>query len=376
MITIAVTKAYAIVTSRELLTSGMSNVAQVAFTFSSDWEGLNKTAVWTDGTVTVDVSDASWSNNICNIPHEVLTTSGRIVRVGIYGTDGSTTVLPTIWAEIGRVRGGADPSGDPSVTPTPTVQAQLLAAASAAGQAKTDALDAQSAAESAKTAATQQATNATNANTAAQQAKADAQAAASTATAAAAAMQECAAYSSTKAYAVGNMATYNGSTYRCTTACTGVVPTTTSNWLLIAAKGTDGQDAGDMLKSTYDTNNNGKVDNAEALDGHAASYFVPANTAITGATHTKVTYDAKGLVTGGADATTADIADSTNRRYCTDAQKTVISNTSGKNTGDQNAAGVNISDAGGYFTGTTVETALQEIGSTLNGLDAELEGML
>lgn len=61
---------------------------------------------------------------------------------------------------------------------------------------------------------------------------------------------------------------------------------------------------------------------------------VDENTAITGATKTKVTYDAKGLVTAGADATTADIADSTNRRYVTDAQSTVIGNTSGTNTGD------------------------------------------
>lgn len=61
---------------------------------------------------------------------------------------------------------------------------------------------------------------------------------------------------------------------------------------------------------------------------------VDENAAITGATKTKITYDAKGLVTAGADATTADIADSTNKRYVTDAQLTVIGNTSGTNTGD------------------------------------------
>ena len=49
--------------------------------------------------------------------------------------------------------------------------------------------------------------------------------------------------------------------------------------------------------------------------------FVAANAAITGATKTKLTYDAKGLVTAGADATTADIAPSTDRNYVTDAQK-------------------------------------------------------
>jgi hypothetical protein len=61
---------------------------------------------------------------------------------------------------------------------------------------------------------------------------------------------------------------------------------------------------------------------------------VDENAAITGATKTKITYDSKGLVTAGADATTADIADSTDKRYVTDAQLTVIGNTSGTNTGD------------------------------------------
>jgi hypothetical protein len=66
-----------------------------------------------------------------------------------------------------------------------------------------------------------------------------------------------------------------------------------------------------------------------ALDGK-----VDKNTAITGATKTKITYDSKGLVTAGADATTVDIADSSNKRYVTDAQLVVIANTSGTNTGD------------------------------------------
>jgi len=73
------------------------------------------------------------------------------------------------------------------------------------------------------------------------------------------------------------------------------------------------------------------------LDGIApnANVGVIPNAPITGATKTKITYDNKGLVTAGADATTADIADSTNKRYVTDANLTVINNTSGTNTGDQ-----------------------------------------
>ena len=61
---------------------------------------------------------------------------------------------------------------------------------------------------------------------------------------------------------------------------------------------------------------------------------VDENIGIAGATKTKITYDAKGLVTSGADATTADVADSTNKRYVTDANLTVIGDTSGVNTGD------------------------------------------
>lgn len=63
--------------------------------------------------------------------------------------------------------------------------------------------------------------------------------------------------------------------------------------------------------------------------------ILTANTPITPATKTKITYDANGLVTAGADATTADIADSSNKRYVTDAQLVVIGNTSGTNSGNE-----------------------------------------
>ena len=83
------------------------------------------------------------------------------------------------------------------------------------------------------------------------------------------------------------------------------------------------------VDNTSDANKPVSTATQTALDGK-----VDENATITGATKTKITYDAKGLVTSGADATTADIADSTNKRYVTDAQATVIGNTSGTNTGD------------------------------------------
>ena len=47
---------------------------------------------------------------------------------------------------------------------------------------------------------------------------------------------------------------------------------------------------------------------------------IDKNVDIVAATHTKITYDVRGLVTSGADATTADFADSTDKRFVTDAE--------------------------------------------------------
>lgn len=87
---------------------------------------------------------------------------------------------------------------------------------------------------------------------------------------------------------------------------------------------------------------------------------VDENAAITGATKTKITYDSKGLVTSGADATTADIADSTNKRYVTDANLVVIGNTSGTNTGDNATnsqySGLAASKQDTLVSGTNIKT--------------------
>jgi hypothetical protein len=101
---------------------------------------------------------------------------------------------------------------------------------------------------------------------------------------------------------------------------------------------------------------------------------VDENSAITGATKTKVTYDAKGLVTAGADATTADIADSSNKRYVTDAQQTVIGNTSGTNSGDQTSI-VGITGTKAQFDTAVTDGNIvytDAIGSTVQAYDADL----
>jgi hypothetical protein len=88
------------------------------------------------------------------------------------------------------------------------------------------------------------------------------------------------------------------------------------------------------------------------------SLKVASNIVITPGVHTKITYDAKGLVTAGVDATTADIADSLDKRYITDAQKTSLASLSGINTGDETQAtiksklGAASASLDGYLTST------------------------
>lgn len=105
----------------EPLTSGM--VGQpIEFEYSTDFDGLALTAVFTNGKKTVDVLNP---DKQCVIPHEVLDTVGAVVKVGIYAVKGNELVIPTVYATIGIVLKGADPSGDVSADPTLPVWAQI-----------------------------------------------------------------------------------------------------------------------------------------------------------------------------------------------------------------------------------------------------------
>ena len=126
MIQIHVNKASAHLCSPpELLTAGMAKAVTVEFVFSDDWDGLTKTAVFTNGKTTVDVLAANWDGDTVPVPHEVLAVPGRHARVGVYGADESGVVLPTVWVSLGKVQPGADPSGDASADPSLPVWAQL-----------------------------------------------------------------------------------------------------------------------------------------------------------------------------------------------------------------------------------------------------------
>ncbi len=122
--------------------------------------------------------------------------------------------------------------------------------------------------------------------------------------------------------------------------------------------------ANKSLSVTTDQASNTKYPSVKAVYDWAIALLalkLTANTPITGATKTKITYDANGLVVAGADATTADIADSTNKRYVTDANLTVIGNTSGTNTGDQTSV------SGNAGTATALQTARTIDGQSFDG---------
>lgn len=111
----------------EQLTSGMVNAVRCQITFGEDWTGLTKIAVFSNGRASVDVPEMEWEENVIPIPPEMTARPGVTVRLGIYGTDGGSVVLPTVWCSLGSVQVGADPSGAANLQPKAPVWEQVLA---------------------------------------------------------------------------------------------------------------------------------------------------------------------------------------------------------------------------------------------------------
>lgn len=108
----------------ELLTSGSVNVNTVSIEFSADWDGLSRVAVFASSTTQISI--ALDSTNQCFIPWECLVTPNLNLRVGVYGMQGTTIVLPTIWASLGIIRPGVTTGAEPS-PPTPDAYQKVLA---------------------------------------------------------------------------------------------------------------------------------------------------------------------------------------------------------------------------------------------------------
>lgn len=123
MIILTASKSCLTASRRELLVEGAVNVNIVQFVFSSDWDGLTKTAVFQAGSDKYSVLlDES---NEAPIPWEVLQNPRRTLYAGVYGTNGESLVLPTIWTSLGIIQEGANPGQD-TQPPTPDVYSQIL----------------------------------------------------------------------------------------------------------------------------------------------------------------------------------------------------------------------------------------------------------
>lgn len=104
------------------ITAGMIG-AEVAVVYTDPvWDGLAKTVVFY-GAGTKDVVT---QDQFVTIPAEVIAQDHVRLQVGIYGTDADTDLaIPTLWADLGTVKPGANPSGDTTTDPAMPVWAQL-----------------------------------------------------------------------------------------------------------------------------------------------------------------------------------------------------------------------------------------------------------
>lgn len=130
MIICQVTGAAITVVQNELLTTGMVQAVPVRFRFSPQWAALDRTAVFTAGTVSV--SCLLGEDNQCFIPWECLTRAGEYLRVGVYGTRGEEMVLPTVSCLLGPICTGTQPEENTPTEATPTLVQSLLTKAEAA----------------------------------------------------------------------------------------------------------------------------------------------------------------------------------------------------------------------------------------------------
>lgn len=102
----------------------------VFFTFSAEWESVQKIVIFKAGDVAVDVA---LTGSSCTVPPECLADAGVWLTIGVYGANAEgTVVIPTVWAEAAPIQPGAEPSGVDPAEPTPSWVAQVQEMASEA----------------------------------------------------------------------------------------------------------------------------------------------------------------------------------------------------------------------------------------------------
>lgn len=121
MLRVRVSTASAEIIETELITTGRRGL-ECAFEFNSAWDGLAKTVI-VNGVVKRDIVLVS---DTIVVPGECLAREQFPLRIGVYGANGAgEIVIPTIWANFGKILPSARPSGVDPDEVTPDIVAQI-----------------------------------------------------------------------------------------------------------------------------------------------------------------------------------------------------------------------------------------------------------
>lgn len=123
MIRMTIDGVTATATEKEVLTAGRVGL-RCAFEFvGGEWGDLFKTAVF-QGIETIDVA---LPTNECVVPWEAMAVEGVQLKVGVYGANGNgDIVIPTVWANFGKIQPSAVPSGVDPATPSQNANAYAV----------------------------------------------------------------------------------------------------------------------------------------------------------------------------------------------------------------------------------------------------------
>ena len=124
LIELYINEATIMTTKLQQLISDSVNDVGVAMTFTPDWDGLTKVAVFACGKVSKSV--VLPDDRPVPLPWDTLLTAGQAYRIGVYGYDGTVLVRQTVPVLIGYVQKGTDRAAGESSQFTPTIVQKLL----------------------------------------------------------------------------------------------------------------------------------------------------------------------------------------------------------------------------------------------------------
>ena len=113
---------FANVVERRAIPSGLTGGTILVEYAPGIWDNLSRTVVFRG----VTTKDVITQESIVEIPWETVAAPNKRLQVGFYGVNAAgEQIIPTLWADLGLILPGADPSGDTSADPSLPVWAHL-----------------------------------------------------------------------------------------------------------------------------------------------------------------------------------------------------------------------------------------------------------